>query len=421
MYKTQKNQIRRLSKSEFVALQTLCRLTKNLYNVGLYQIRQFFFLEHGFLRYESNYHQCKANENYKLLNTDIAQQTLKMVDRSFRSFFNLIKKARSGNYQFNQVALPKYLKKDDYFPLIIPRIVVKDGYFKVPMSREFKKEYGEVKIPFPQRLAPDKLKEVRIHPKYNCQFLEVEFITEEKPQVVEFKSDNALAIDFGINNLATCVSTNGASFIIDGRRLKSYNQWYNKENARLQSIKDKQGIKGLTKRQGQLLLRRNNQVRDYLNKTAKYIVENCLRLDIGTLIVGVNQGWKQEVNIGSRNNQNFIQIPHYSLRQKLIALCECYGIQYIEPEESYTSKASALDNDDIPTYKPDISTKHTFTFSGKRVKRGLYRSKDGTTINSDSNGAWNIGRKSKHKGFTQVSSGLLTSPLRISNLNVNLG
>jgi IS605 OrfB family transposase len=287
------------------------------------------------------------------------------------------------------------------------------------MSRDFKSKYGEVKIPFPQRLDPEKLKEVRIHPKYNCQFFEVEFITEEEPIIVEFQSDNALAIDLGLNNLATCVSTNGASFIIDGKRLKSYNQWYNKLNAQLQSIKDKQGIKAITKRQGRLLLKRNNQIRDYLNKTARYIIENCLRLDIGTLIVGVNKGWKQNANMGRKNNQNFIQIPHYSLREKLKALCETYGIQYIEPEESYTSQASALDNDNIPSYNPDNSVKHTF--SGKRVKRGLYRSKEGVAINSDCNGAWNIGRKSKHKGFSQVSSGLLTSPLRISNLNVCLG
>lgn len=132
----------------------------------------------------------------------------------------------------------------------------------------------------------------------------------------------------------------------------------------------------------------------------------------------MNKGWKQQAHMGSRNNQHFVQIPHYSLRQKLKALCENYGIQYIEQEESYTSKASALDKDDIPTYNPDISTK--YTFSGKRIKGGLYCSKDGTVINSDSNGAWNIGRKSKHKGFAQVSRGLLTSPLRISNLNVSL-
>ncbi len=230
MFKTQKNQIRGLSKPEFKALQELCRLSKNLYNVGLYQIRQFFFAEKTFLRYESNYHQCKTNENYQLLNTDIAQQVLKVVDRSFRSFFNLIKKAKSGNYQFNQISLPHYLKKDGYFSLIMPRINVKDGFFKVPMSREFKLKYGEVKIPFPDRLLDKNLKEVRIHPKHNCQFFEVEFITEEEPQTVELNPKNAMSIDLGLNNLATCVTTTGASFIIDGRKLKSQNHWYNKTN-----------------------------------------------------------------------------------------------------------------------------------------------------------------------------------------------
>ncbi|BAQ62768.1 mobile element protein [Geminocystis sp. NIES-3708] len=418
MFKTQKNQIRGLSQTEYLALQELCRLSKNLYNVGLYSVRQFFFAEKAFLRYESNYHQCKTNENYQLLNTDIAQQTLKVVDRSFRSFFNLIKKAKSGNYQFNQISLPRYLKKDGYFSLIIPRIKVKDGFFKVPTSREFKAKYGEVKLPFPDRLVDKSLKEVRIHPKYNCQFFEVEFITEEELQIVEFKSDNALCIDLGLNNLATCVSTNGASFIIDGHKLKSYNHWYNKSNAKLQSIKDKQGTKGVTKRQGRLLLKRNNQIRDYLSKTARYIIENCLRLDIGTLIVGTNKGWKQDINIGKRNNQNFVQIPFYSLKEKLKSLCETYGIQYIEQEESYTSKASALDNDPIPNYNPDNTAK--YTFSGKRVKRGLYESKDGIRVNADANGAWNIGRKSNHEGFSQVCKGLLTSPLRISDLNVSL-
>lgn len=418
MFKTQKNQIRGLSKTEYLALQEMCRLSKNLYNVGLYSVRQFFFVEKTFLRYESNYHQCKTNENYQLLSTDIAQQTLKVVDRSFRSFFNLIKKAKSGNYQFNQISLPRYLKKEGYFSLIVPRIKVKDGFFKIPMSREFKAKYGEVKLPFPDRLLDKSLKEVRIHPKYNCQFFEVEFITEEEPQIVEFNSDNALSVDLGLNNLATCVSTNGASFIIDGRKLKSNNHWYNKSNAKLQSIKDKQGIKGITKRQGQLLLKRNNQVRDYLSKTARYIVENCLRLDIGTLIVGTNKGWKQDINIGKRNNQNFVQIPFCSLKEKLKSLCESYGIEYIEQEESYTSKASALDNDDVPTYNPNNTTKHIF--SGKRVKRGLYESKEGIKVNADANGAWNIGRKSKHKGFSQVCNGLLTSPLRIRDLNVSL-
>ncbi|WP_222425262.1 hypothetical protein [Planktothrix tepida] len=127
-------------------------MSKNLYNVGLYSVRQFYFSEQRYLRYESNYHQCKENENYKLLNTDIAQQTLKVVDRSFRSFFNLIKAAKQGLYRFEQIRLPKYLPKEGYFPLIMPRIKVKNGGFEVPMSNAFRKEFGSIRLPFPERL-----------------------------------------------------------------------------------------------------------------------------------------------------------------------------------------------------------------------------------------------------------------------------
>ncbi|GGA57296.1 hypothetical protein [Okeania sp. KiyG1] len=129
-----------------------------MYNVGLYSVRQFYFSKGGYLRYESNYHYCKDNENYQLLQTDIAQQILKVVDRSFKSFFNLIQKAKESLYRFEQIRMPRYLNKEGYFPLIIPRIRVKDGYFNIPMSRKFKAEYGAVKIPFPERLADKNLK-----------------------------------------------------------------------------------------------------------------------------------------------------------------------------------------------------------------------------------------------------------------------
>lgn len=155
MYVTQKNRTWGLSRQEFAALRTLCRLTKNLYNVGLYSVKQFFFEKHQHLRYEANYHACKENENYALLNTDIAQQTLKAVDRPFRSFFGLLNKAQQGLYSFAQVRLPRYLKKD--------------GYFQIPMSRPFKKAFGAVRIPFPERLQGKTLKEVRIIPRCNAQ------------------------------------------------------------------------------------------------------------------------------------------------------------------------------------------------------------------------------------------------------------
>lgn len=412
MYLTQKNQIRGLSNKEFEALRLLCHLSKNLYNVALYSIRQYFFQERSYLRYESNYHFCKDNENYKLLNTDIAQQTLKVADRSFRSFFNLLKAQKEGQYQA-KVNLPRYLPKDGHFPLIMPRFRVRDGFFIVPMSLAFKKEHGEIKIPFPERLVGKTIKEVRIHAQYDARFFEIEYIYEQGTEPQDVDSEKALAIDLGLDNLATCVDTSGASFIMDGKKLKSINQWYNKQKARLQSIKDKQRIERTTNRQARLNNKRRNQVRDALNKAARHVIDHCIEHRIGKIIVGVNPGWKQKISIGKVNNQNFTQIPHWTFRRKLGAMCERYGLQYIEQEESYTSKASFFDDDAIPVYKSGDDTKHQF--SGKRIHRGLYRSASGLVINADVNGAANILRKSSHScsNWSEVSRGLLASPQRI--------
>lgn len=161
-----------------------------------------------------------------------------------------------------------------------------------------------------------------------------------------------------------------------------------------------------------MTINRNNRVRDYLNKTARYIIDWCIERKVGTVIVGVNPGMKQEINIGSKNNQNFVQIPHGSLRNKLKALCERYTLVYLEQEESYTSKASFLDRDDIPTYNPDNPQEHKF--SGKRVKRGLYRSRDGHLISADANGAANIGKKCSLDGFNlERVVAVLAQPLRV--------
>lgn len=434
MFITQKNQIRDLDKAQFEALRALCRLSKNLYNVGLYTVRQYWFAERKHLQYESNYHQCKGNENYKLLNTDIAQQTLKVVDRTFKSFYGLINAVKTGSYQ-QKVKLPCYLPKDGYFLLIIPcgwsarkdkqtgerfkvpRLAIKDGKFRIPMSNSFKAEYGEVWIPFPKRICYESLKEIRIHPCYNARFFQVEFIEEVETTPAQSNPDKALAIDLGIDNFATCVTTAGASFILDGKPIKSFNQWFNKRNAKLQSIKDKQGIKGYTLQQARLTLKRNNQIRDYLNKAVRYIADYCIEHGIGHIIVGYNPGIKQGINIGKVNNQKFVQIPYHSFRLKLQAICQRYGWTYQEQEESYTSQASAIDGDEIPVYNADNPV--AYEFSGKRIKRGLYRSKNGHLINADANGSWNIGRKSNHKGFQAgVISGSLTAPRRINLLKL---
>jgi len=168
VYRNQKHQVRHLTKQEYVALKTLCRLSKNLYNATLYAIRQYYFTEKKHLRYESAYHALKDNENYKLLNTDIAQQTMKVVDRNFKSFFALVSKAKQCDYKFSNIKLPHYLPKDGYFMLIIPRFTVKDGYFTVPMSNAFKKEFGTVNLPFPKNLDKKQVKEIRIIPKWQA-------------------------------------------------------------------------------------------------------------------------------------------------------------------------------------------------------------------------------------------------------------
>lgn len=412
MYATQKNQLRRLSKREFNALLALTRLSKNLFNVALYECRQYFFTERKRLTYESNYHICKSNENYQALNTDIAQQTMKVVDRSMRGFLGLLKAVSIGRCS-QKPKLPNYLPKEGYFPLIIPRIKLKDGYFAVPMSRDFKKEYGEVKIQLPERLKDKKIREVRIHPKYSARWFEIEYVYIDEKVETSVDPNKAISLDLGVNNLCACIDTDGHQFLIDGKRLKSINQWYNKRNAQLQSKKDKQGIKSFTNRQARLYQWRNNFVRDYLNKAARLIINHCVEHQIGRLVVGYNPGIKQEINIGKSNNQNFVQIPFWQLRRKLEALCTRYGIEYIEQEESYTSKASFYDRDAIPVYNADNPTKHKF--SGRRVKRGLYKTKDKHFVSADINGSANILAKGIHGlEFQRVSSGFLANPLRIT-------
>ncbi len=412
MYATQKNQLRRLSKQEFDALSVLCRLSKNLFNSALYECRQYFFQERKRLTYESNYHICKFNENYRLLNTDIAQQTMRVVDRSMKSFLGLLQAISIGKCN-QRPELPRYLPKEGYFSLIIPRIKLKDGIFAIPMSREFKNEYGEVKIQLPERLKDKEIKEVRIHPKYSARWFEIEYIYEDEKVETSLNPDKALSIDLGVDNLCACIDTDGHQFLIDGKRLKSINQWYNKQNAYLQSQKDKQGIKSFTHKQARLYQWRNNCVRDYLNKAAKVIINHCKEYQIGKLIVGYNPGIKQEINIGRTNNQNFVAIPFWQLRRKLEALCLRYGIEYTEQEESYSSKASFYDRDSIPVYNADNPAKHKF--SGRRIKRGLYRTKKGKhLVSADINGSANILVKSKHGfSFERVCSGFLANPLRI--------
>ncbi|GAB4231087.1 MAG: RNA-guided endonuclease TnpB family protein [Stanieria sp.] len=427
----------KLKPREKETLINLCHLSKNLFNVGLYTVRQYFFQERKYLSYESNYHLCKGNENYQLLATDCGQQTLKYVDRCFKAFLKLLSMRREGCYR-EKINLPRYLPKEGYFPLIIPirarhNFVKDDWKFKIPTSRQYTREHGSVFITVPVNLRGRRIKEIRILPKQRGKFLDAAFVYDSPEEGETTSSSLAIAIDFGLNNLATVVSTTNESFIINGRWLKSKNQWFNKRRAKLVSHKNKQGIKHLTKQEAWLSYRRKNQVNDYLNKAAKYIINFCLNRKIGTIIVGYNPTLKQNSNMGKRHNQNFVQIPIFTLRAKLESLCARYGLSYVEQEESYTSKASSVDRDQMPVYNADNPTKVAecdrtadslrrpqasvaVKFSGRRIKRGLYKTKEGHLINADCNGSLNIGFKSKHKGFGRVSRVCLTQPVRVNVL-----
>ena len=416
MYLTQTNYIRHLPKDQYEAILEMCVYANNLYNVGLYQIRQHFFATNKYLRYEENYHLCKENENYKLLQAGVSQQILRIVDHSFKSFFALLSKKKSGGYD-KEVHIPHYRAKGGKYLLVLSTnaINIKNGYLTVPMSRAFAKQHADldaIRIPVPERIADKKVCEIKILPVLNGRALKIHYCYEQEAEPQNLNADNALAIDVGLDNLASCVTTTGTPFIVDGRKLKSINQWYNKQLARYASIKDHQRIKGFTARMSGIADKRNRQVTDYMHKVARYIVNYCIANDIGTLIIGHNVDQKQFVNMGKSNNQKFVQIPFDQLRTYLKCLCERYGIAYIETEESYTSKASFLDGDDIPVF--DAKNPYTGTFSGKRVKRGLYRTKENMLVNADINGACNIAKKGKQDlSIEGLCRGLLASPLRI--------
>ena len=413
MYLTVKQILKHLTKEEYLSLKELSHIAKNLSNEAIYNVRQYYFNEGEYLNYEKNYTLLKDSDNYKMLNSNMAQQILKEVDGSFKAFFGLLKLAKKGKYNFKDIKLPNYLKKDGFTTLVIGFVRIKDNVLTIPYSNAYKKKHNTISIKIPPILKDKKIKEIRIIPKSNARFFEVQYTYEVKEVQSNLNQNNALAIDLGINNLCTCVTNTGESFIIDGRRLKSINQWFNKRNAYLQSIKDKQNIKvKYTKRQSSNLRDRNNKVNDYMNKVAHKIINYCLDNDIGNIVVGYNETFQKAVSLGKRNNQTFLNIPYGKLREKLEYLCKLYDINFVKQEESYTSKASFFDQDIIPIYNDDNPKE--YKFSGNRIKRGLYQTRTNKLINADINGALNILNKSKVVDLSVLyHRGEVDTPVRI--------
>ena len=382
-------------------LARLCYHSARLYNVGLYSVRQHYFNTNSYLSYYANYHACKTNENYTILLSDTSQQILRLVDRDMQSFFKLLTLKKVGKYSAT-VKLPKYKKPESLSTYVVQGRscrIQKNGKVTIGLTKKFREQYGiedrRILFTIPKNIQNvSEFKEIRIIPQFEGKQFSIEFIYESNKQFRKAEGDGYMSIDLGVSNLASCtIFSNGGAqqFIVDGRRLKSINHYYNKKAAMLKSAyaKNKSISSSNTKRMIRLMNGRHNHINDYFNRVVKILVNKCLDNGVTTLVIGYNKEQKQGISIGKVNNQNMVMIPFYKLRQKLQYQCELHGISYCPQEESYTSKASCLDDDVIPVYGETVTT----SFSGKRIHRGLYRASDGTVLNADINGSVNILKK----------------------------
>lgn len=318
----------------------------------------------------------QKEECYRQLPSKVSQQTLRMVKGEMLSFFEHLKVAKQGE----RVNKPRFLHKEKgrYVARFSIQSVSKkvfDKVHKVKLSGCNLEVF--TKIPNYSDIAC-----VRIVPQNERYVFEIVYNIEDTPR--QKNNRTYMSIDLGVNNLATMVSNKEGfqPIIVNGKPLKSTNQYYNKKKAYLQSKlpKNKRTSRKITK----LNHKRNDKVNDYLHKASKKVVDTLKSNGIHTLIIGKNDGWKQEVNVGRANNQNFVSIPHSRFISMIAYKCERAGIEVRLQEESYTSKCSFLDNEEI--------CKHD-EYKGKRVKRGLFKTSDNTLINADVNGAYNILRK----------------------------
>lgn len=406
MFKVQKNKLK-LDKGQFRFWRDMCRRSKNLFNSTLWQTNQHFEFCGEFLTYPSAYHVMKDTPQYQALGTDPAQQTMKVVERCFRSFFGLLKKKQSGNYN-KPVKKPNFLPKEGYFLCIFPqRNCTKQFSVVVPKDLQSKYKFKKFVYPLPPNVIGHKVKEVRILPKGRAEHFEIEFVYEVEQEHPKLDKKQTLSIDPGVSNFATCLdSKTGRSFILDGRRMKSINQWYNKERARLSSILEVQGTQKSSKRLRAMNSKRERRLNEFLNQYVNLIVQMCLAQQVGKVVIG--EGWHAQngVRHGDANNQNFVMLPFGKFAWKLKAKCELYGIEFRTINEAYTSKCDHLANEPMC---------HHDEYLGRRTKRGLFKSSTGIVFNADVNGALGIMLKSgSGKSLrTQLSSGVVNTPLRI--------
>ncbi|GCE12178.1 RNA-guided endonuclease InsQ/TnpB family protein [Tengunoibacter tsumagoiensis] len=379
--------------ARFPTIDAACFASKNLYNAALYALRHHYIWHQTFLTSVEMDKRMQSHEAYQALPAKVAQQVLRVLEKNWISFFASLAEWKNHPEKFKaRPRLPGYLDKTAGRNVLI--------YTMQAVSRS-KRTLGR-RIIQPSGLAiqvktqqdPSSIDQVRIVPKSG--FYVVEVIYEPKPNLSAVDPAWVAGIDVGMNNLAALTSNKPGCvpILVNGRGIKSTNQWYNKRLAQLQKAR---GRPGFTRQMQALTTRRTRRIDHDLHHASRLLIDLLIADGIGTLVIGKNEGWKQNSHLGTRTNQQFVQIPHARFIEMLTYKAQRVGITVILTEESYTSQASFVDRDPLPPYQKGKATEQRF--SGKRITRGLYRTKEGRLINADLNGAGNIVRKVAPNAF----------------------
>lgn len=409
LYATQQMLIK-LDQHDMNVFEFLAEQSNKLRNCAIYLLRQAYFAFGEILDHPFDLHaELKSNPHYQIFYSQAAQQVCTEVAESFSSYNKLLPLWYSGQLK-DKPKLPKYRKKGGLAGFTYPKQAlsfdIETGLIRLPLGNTFKSLFGfdSLYIQIPHNIKFEAIKELRILPRNSCFY--AEFVCKLELKIANFDKGRALSIDPGVNNWLTCVPNTGEnSFIVDGFRLKSLTQWYNKQVA---TIKEGRHQGFWNEKLAFITEKRNRQVKDAINKAARFIIKYCLKNNIGTVVFGWNKGNKDGIETGKISNQKIVQTPTARLKQRISELCDEYGIQFVETEESYTSQASFLDGDSLPTYGEKLAAGRwnslpaqeaatqrakDWEASGKRVKRGCYVTASGELINADCNGAANIFRK----------------------------
>ena len=394
--KTNRVEQHRIKKSHrfFHIIDDLCWKSKNMYNYGNYIIRQEFVKtskekEEGlresavWIQYNKLFDMVKDSDPYKELGSNVGQATLRKLDKAWKSFFNATKDySKNPSKYLGRPHMPKYLPKENgryECDLDNNKFKVIDGYIYFCWKPlKIMNDSFMTNIP-----EGTKLFQIRFVPKNGEYIMEVVYQIDVPD--IEEKAERIASIDLGVDNLITITTNCGvAPLVINGKPLKSINQYYNKKISEMRAELKKRHNTDWSKEMQRFTTKRNNKVDDYIQKATKMVIDFCKENNIDTLVCGYNSGWKQESDMGKKTNQKFVDIPHANIVMRLSYKCETAGILFKTPEESFTSGTSFLDGEEPIKENYDKS---------RRVHRGLFVSNNGTKINADVNGSYQITKK----------------------------